>query len=167
MVLLFIVLFGTIQYIFPNVIWPFIVRVRHCSSYCLLLLFIFLLLRLSKNWTFFREISENIFLGLKSELSAFLIPIVWFPENYSIAILLSRKVNVRNEIILKFFRVRKMFDIEDIGDSGDVRDDSTFKKGKVTNRKFQRKSTNQKLGILIHFAFKRKMETMASFVKSF
>lgn len=38
-----------------------------------------------------------------------------------------------------------MFDIEDIGDSGDVRDDSTFKKGKVTNRKFQRKSTNQKL----------------------
>ena len=56
-----------------------------------------------------------------------------------------------------------MFDIEDIGDSGDVRDDSTFKKGKVTNRKFQRKSTNQKLGILIHFAFKRKMETMVSF----
>ena len=49
-----------------------------------------------------------------------------------------------------------MFDIEDIGDSGDVRDDSKFKKGKVTNRKFQRKSTNQKLGILIHFAFKRK-----------
>ena len=60
-----------------------------------------------------------------------------------------------------------MFDIEDIGDSGDVRDDSTFKKGKVTNRKFQRKSTNQKLGILIHFAFKRKMETMVSFIKSF
>ena len=111
---------------------------------------------------FSEKFQKLSFLGSKSELSAFFVPI-WFPENYSIAILLSRKVNVRNEIILKFFRVRKMFDIEDIGDSGDVRDDSTFKKGKVTNRKFQRKSTNQKLGILIHFAFKRKMETMVSF----
>ena len=62
-----------------------------------------------------------------------------------------------------------MFDIEDIGDSGDVRDDSKFKKGKVTNRKFQRKSTNQKLGILIHFAFKRKWKPwiLKNFKKSF
>ena len=33
-----------------------------------------------------------------------------------------------------------MYDIEDIGDSGDVRDDSTFKKGKVVSRKHQRKA---------------------------
>ena len=36
-----------------------------------------------------------------------------------------------------------MNDIEDIGDSGDVRDDSKFKKGKVTNRKHQRKAINR------------------------
>ena len=138
-----------------------IVRLTVCC-YCLSFLGLFFW-DYPKIELFSEKFQKLSFLGSKSELSAFLIPIVWFPENYSIAILLSRKVNVRNEIILKFFRVRKMFDIEDIGDSGDVRDDSTFKKGKVTNRKFQRKSTNQKLGILIHFAFKRKMETMVSF----
>jgi len=32
-----------------------------------------------------------------------------------------------------------MYDIEDIGDQGDVRDDATFKRGKVTSRKHKRK----------------------------
>jgi len=32
-----------------------------------------------------------------------------------------------------------MYDIEDIGENGDVRDDSAFKRGKVTSRKHQRK----------------------------
>jgi len=36
-----------------------------------------------------------------------------------------------------------MNDIEDIGDSGDVRDESKLKKGKVTNRKYQRKTINR------------------------
>ena len=36
-------------------------------------------------------------------------------------------------------RRKEMYDIEDIGESGDVRDDSAFKRGKVTSRKHQRK----------------------------
>ena len=32
-----------------------------------------------------------------------------------------------------------MYDIEDIGDQGDVRDDASFKRGKVTSRKHKRK----------------------------
>ena len=48
-----------------------------------------------------------------------------------------------------------MFDIEDIGDSGEVRDDSKLKKGKVTNRKFLRRSTDVK-GMILQYPLKQK-----------
>ena len=45
---------------------------------------------------------------------------------------------IKNKKLTRLFT--RMYDIEDIGDSGDVRDDSTFKKGKVVSRKHQRKA---------------------------